>query len=52
MVYCLKLLSLYQRTPLHVAAKEGYVYTVEGLIKRRADINIRDHAGVSVSNQA
>ena len=36
----------YQRTPLHVAASKGRDYTVEWLVKKRADINIKDKTGV------
>ena len=39
--------SMYQRTPLHTAAKEGYRYTVEYLVKKGADITIKDDKGVS-----
>ena len=38
---------MYQRTPLHTAAKEGYRYTVEYLVKKGADITIKDDKGVS-----
>ena len=37
----------YQRTPLHFAARENYERTVECLVDKGADINIRDVAGVS-----
>ena len=37
---------LYQRTPLHIAAKEGYDSTVEYLAEKGADMNITDHNGV------
>ena len=43
------LFSLYQRTPLHIASKEGYKYTVECLVAEGADINIEDDKGVSVT---
>ena len=36
----------YQQTPLHVAASKGRDYTVESLVKRGADINIKDKTGV------
>ena len=39
----------YQRTPLHFAARENYERTVECLVDKGADINIRDVAGVSTS---
>ena len=41
-------LPLYQRTPLHVAAKEGRDYTVEILVKKGAITTIRDKDGVSL----
>ena len=36
----------YQQTPLHVAASNGRDYTVERLVKKKADINIKDKNGV------
>ena len=36
----------YQRTPLHVAASNRRDYTVECLVKKGADINIKDKTGV------
>ena len=36
----------YQRTPLHVAAWNGRDYTVECLVKKEADISIKDKTGV------
>ena len=38
----------YQQTPLHVAASKGRDYTVECLVKKGADMNIKDKKGVSV----
>ena len=38
-----------QRSPLHAAASKGHDYTVECLLKRGADINIKDKAGVSMT---
>ena len=32
---------------MHAAAREGHEYTVRTLVKKGADINIRDDAGVS-----
>ena len=37
----------YQQTPLHVAASNGRDYTVEWLVKKGADVNIKDKRGVS-----
>ena len=37
---------LYQRTPLHIAAREGYDSTVEYLADKKADINSKDYNGV------
>ena len=39
---------MYQRTPLHTAAGIGYKYTVEQLVKKGADVSIKDNEGVSV----
>ena len=36
----------YQQTPLHVAASRGHDYTVECLVKKGADMNIKDESGV------
>ena len=38
----------YQQTPLHVAAIKGHDYTVECLVKKGANMNIKDKNGVSV----
>ena len=35
-----------QRTLLHVAASKGRDYTVEWLVEKGADINIKDKTGV------
>ena len=37
----------YQQTPLHVAASKGRDYTVECLVEKGADINIKDKNGVN-----
>ena len=39
----------YQQTPLHIAASKGCDYTVEFLVKKGADMNIKDKNGVSES---
>ena len=39
---------MYQRTPLHTAAGEAYRYTVEHLVKKGADITIKDNKEASV----
>ena len=39
---------LYQQTPLHIAARQGYVKTVECLVEKGADISIKDNNGVSI----
>ena len=39
---------LYQRTPLYIAAKEGYAYTVDNLLLEGADANMTDNNGVSM----
>ena len=41
--------SFYQQTPLHMAAKKGFRYTVESLVKKGANINSKDKNGVSVT---
>ena len=38
----------YQQTPLHVAASKGRDYTVECLVEKGADMNIKDKNGASV----
>ena len=43
-------LQLSQRTPLHVAAEEGRDYTVEYLVGKGANVNIKNYDGVCVSN--
>ena len=37
----------YQRTPLHIAVKEGYRRTVKSLVEKGADVNMADKKGVS-----
>ena len=39
---------LCQRTPLHIAVEENKMDTVECLVKKGADINIKDDGGVSI----
>ena len=38
----------YQHTPLHIAVSKGRDYTVECIVKKGPDMNIRDKNGVSV----
>ena len=40
---------LYQQTPLHNATKEGHEYTVDSLVKKGANIDVQDKAGVSMT---
>ena len=40
--------SLYQMTPLHVAAERGFVKIVDYLVGKGADIEIQDKNGVIV----
>jgi len=40
--------SLYQQTPLHIVAKEGYEHTVRYLCESGADITLKDKDGVSI----
>lgn len=42
------LFSLYQMTPLHVAAERGYIKIVDYLVWKGADINIQEKDGVSI----
>ena len=42
--------SVYQVTPLHVAARGGRQCTVEWLIVEGADIAIKDNKGVSMDD--
>ena len=37
-----------QQTPLHVVASKGHDYTVECLVKKGANVNFTDKAGVSI----
>ena len=48
-IYCLKICSLYQLTPLHIAVREGEERTVECIVGYKADImNIKGSEGVSL----
>ena len=42
------LFSLYQQTPLHLAAREGYVHAVRYLVQKHDDMHIKDCDGVSM----
>ena len=41
-------LSLYQMTPLHLAAERARVKVIEYLVDKEADINIQDLNGVNI----
>ena len=41
--------SFYQRAPLHIAAKEGFSHTVDSLVKKGANIKIKDKKGVNAT---
>ena len=49
-LHWLSFLSLCQRTPLYVAAREGCDSIVKYLVSRKASINIKAKNGVSVTN--
>ena len=38
-----------QKTPLHISASNGRDYTVECLVEKGADMNIKDKTGVRVT---
>ena len=40
---------LHQVTALHLAAEEGHKHTVQYLVEKEADINIRDDNGVHLN---
>ena len=42
------LLFLQQRTPLHIAARQGDMKEVQRLVDDKADINAQDKKGVSI----
>ena len=44
------ILCLYQRTPLHIAAKGGHCDIVKYLVEEGANVNIKDQLGVSISD--
>jgi len=44
-----QLFSLHQWTPLHVASFRGNTETVEYIVEKGADVNIKDDQGVSES---
>ena len=54
-VAVLNVISFYQQTPLHIAARgrkhtveKGRKHPVESLIDKGADFNIKDDSGVSI----
>ena len=42
------LVSFYQWTALHIAARDGRDYIAECLVKKGANVNIQDENGVNV----
>ena len=42
-------LSVYQQTPLHIAATKDHDYTVKCLVEKSTDVNIKDMNGVRVT---
>lgn len=40
--------SLFQQTPLYIAAKEGYEFTVKYLVANKADASLTDNGWVSI----
>ena len=40
-------IGLFQQTPLHIAVREGYKHTVDCLVTKGANINIKDNDAVS-----
>ena len=42
------LLFLQQRTPLHIAARQGDTKEVKRLVDDKADVNAKDKKGVSI----
>ena len=42
-------INLHQRTPLHAAAKGGYIDTVKCLVQKGANLRARDVNGVSMT---
>ena len=39
-------LSLYQRTPLHIVAREGHEHTLKYIVDNGALIDVQDYDGV------
>ena len=50
-VTIISVFKLFQRTPLHTAARGGYKWTVEYLVMKGAVIDIKDKDGVSEAIQ-
>ena len=46
--FTLTSLLLYHQTALHIAAREGQEVTVKHLVKKGADITIKDDNGVGI----
>lgn len=47
-MFLILMLSLYQCTPLHVTAHNGHDFTVDCLVMKGADVNIKNKNGVSM----
>ena len=44
----MEFVSLHQVTPLHLAAEGARIKVVNDLVGKGADVNIKDHNGVSI----
>ena len=47
---CYVCIFFQQNTPLHLVAKEGYLDAVRYIVDKGADVNVRNHCGVSAYN--
>jgi len=50
MILIMSVISPYQEYPLHMAAQQGKLVTLEQLVSKGANINSKDDNGVSVQN--